>query len=286
MKNIPLPLLPLLVLPLTAAAQEPKDMPTKAAPVELQSLQTIVVEAVHRRQPTATADGSSHDTAFARIRDAEFSDDGRLAAFVVEAPPDAKVPAGPQRRLPASAVRWDPSTRRWLLVTATQQLEELEEVPPTPAEADGKRPATKMAHTTRRASELLRSEPSDASESRPAKVMATKDATAAARIVWWFAPTAQQLAVAVVPSGDKHVVVPWSALRFDGSPTTPKVRVEPPTNLPTAPRCEHGDAMPDGALRRRSYEHFGVTPPSWDRPPAEGTQTPKDSGKGKESDQG
>lgn len=287
MKNAHQLLLPLLVPPLCALAQETKDVPPPAAPIELQSLQSIVVDTVHRRQPTAAAEATAHDTAFARIRDAEFASDGRLAAFLVAPPPDAKVPAGTLRRLPANAVRWDQPTRRWLLSSATQQFEELATHEPA-KDTDGAKLPAIATPTSRLASELLRSEPDDPAAELPAKALDETRPTTAPRIVWWFAPTAQQLAVAVVPAVGKHVVVPWSALRLHGEPTAPKVRVEPPTNLAKAPSCEHGDTMPAQALRQRSYEHFGVPTPTWDRQAA-GTgnaSQPARPGKGKEAGQG
>lgn len=298
MKNIFLPLVPLLLTPIPAVGQEPKAAPKPTAAIELQSLQAMLTDTVYVRSATAAdggasaAGGSAHDTAFARIRDAEFAADGRLIAFLVDAPPSAKVPASSPRTLTASSVRWDPSSRRWLTTSATMQWAELpESTMDAGKDVKDKQPASLVARSTRMASELLRCVP-DAAATKAGKVAEAstskdpKDVTAVPRVVWWFAPGPQQLAAAVLPAQGTNVVVPWSALRVEGTVEAPRVHVEPAASFDTAPKCTHADQVPDHALRLQAYTHFGVTPPVWDRAPGESPEKKPSDGGGKERGKG
>ncbi len=284
-------LVPLLLLPIPAAAQQPQAAPKPVTAIELQSLQTVLTGAVYARHATAAngsaqaAEGSVHDAAFARIRDAEFAADGKLVAFLVEAPATAKVADSSVRTLAAAAVRWDATTRRWLTASPTLQWAELPVREPTKDADEGGAddPARRAVRSTRLASELLRCVP-DVSSARSHKLVEAsagkdagtardakdaKDAAAGPRVVWWFAAAPQQLAVAVLPLQGTNAVVPWSALRIDGPAAAPRLQVQTSANLGMAPKCTRADEIPDHALRLRTYEYFGVKPPSWDRAPEE-----------------
>jgi hypothetical protein len=290
MKNLILSVVPPMLLLAAASAQEPSGAsrqpanvnPSAAGDTELQSLQTLVTETVYVRQPSsanpggAANAGSAADVAFARIRDAEFGPDGRLASLIVDNPPNAKGGDKVSHVLSASSVRFDAATRRWLTVETTLQLAEL---PAYEGMKDKKTPVANPKGRPVLASELLRSEAS----TEPAKAGGVAEASGkkapAARIVWWFAPGAQQVAVAVVPMDGKHLLVPFAALRIDGG-EMPRVRIESTAGTDGAPACANADELPSKALRQQCYAHYGVTPPAWEKD-ADTKGKPKDKEKDK-----
>lgn len=276
-----------------ASAQEPsgasRQPATPAMPtneVELQSVQTLVTETVYVRQPTSTNPGgaantgSAADVAFARVRDAEFGPDGRLASLIVDAPPNAKGGDKVTHVLSASSVRWDNATRRWLTIETTLQLAEL---PPYEAMKDKKTPVANPKGRPVLASELLRSE-TGADTAKAGGVAEASGKKAPARIVWWFAPAAQQVAVAVLPMDGKHLLVPFAALRIEGG-EMPRVRLESTAGTDGAPACSNADELPSKALRQQSYAHYGVTPPAWERD-ADSKAKPKEKDKEKDKSTG
>lgn len=268
MKNAILSVVPPMLLLAAASAQEPSGVSRQPATneIELQSLQALVTETVFVRQPSSTnpggnaSAGSAADVAFARIRDAEFGPDGRLASLIVDAPPNTKGADTKSHTLSASSVRWDAATRRWLTVETTLQLAEL---PAYDAMKDKKLPAANPKQRPALASELLRGEYGDAAKAGGVAEATAKKAPPE-RIVWWFSPAAQQVAVAVVPVDGKHLLVPFAALRVEGG-EMPRVRIESTAGTDGAPACTNGDELPSKALRQQSYAHFGVTPPVWER---------------------
>jgi hypothetical protein len=248
-------------------AQAPAESPLRPAqaPV-LQSLQALLSETVYQREATTTeqaaAAGITHDRAFARVLDARFTADGLLVGLVVGSP----VAADPARSLlPADAVRWDSTTHRWLTIEPALQLASLARceteppvVPPDPQLEPDATPRPWLA------SELLHAAAPERMAKAVAEASAGKDERApSARLVWWLAPGAQQLAFAGVPVDDRVVLAPWSALRVDGG-AAPRVHFVEAAKCSGAPVAANPDEPPSRAARHAAYSHFGVAAPPWE----------------------
>jgi hypothetical protein len=289
MKILLIPVAVPLLFVATLSPQDPTPPARKAeAPTDLQSLQLLVTETVHARHPTAASPATppggtpnpiAHDQEFARVQDAAFDADGRLLHFVVTAPPNAKVADTAPRSLGANAVRWDGATRRWLLIEPTTQFAELaaheRTATPTPQQ-----PAVAVKTPPRYASELLRAELADAGIGKPAEASSGIEARPP-RIVWWFAAGPRQLAVAAVPRDGKHLLIPFAAIKLDGT-ETPKVRLEPAAALPSAPTIDNPETAPTAEARRHSHTYYGTTTPDWDRAePGDARKPPRGEGEGK-----
>ena len=293
MNTHPIYFAPAVLLLATTFAQEPGGRP-KGAPAEseLQSLQLLMTEVVHSRQPTGAeltpkqgGAGTAVDKPFACVRDAEFAVDGRLVNLIVEAPPTATSQDTTQSLLPAKAVRWDAGTRRWLVIENNMKYAELQhrEQP----NASQKEPAVATDKLVL-ASDLLRASVAGGGPAPEKTVEATTRRIEAPSVVWWLEPTQRQLAFAVMTRGGKFTPVPWSMLRTSGSGESMQVRIEaPPALVDSAPTCATAGELPSAALRQKVYEHFGTPPPIWDRKPEPvdkgkepGKEPGKDEGKG------
>jgi hypothetical protein len=240
-------------------------------------------------------EGTSAARLLANIRDARFDREGHLRAFLVE--PPVVDPRGEQvlRVLPANAVRWDDARHQWVVIEPNLQFAELQAVdavkPETPAPGTATREPLLLASRLVRATLDPKSgagpvplpapsaeKPPEAREGNTAgEGKAGDDKREPKPPVIWFAPTAQRLALVVVPiavsvaeapSTVKHVPLPWSLVR--ATPSADGVQLNlatKPETLATAPACGDAAERPLAALRQRCYEHFGVAVPAWDRAP-------------------
>jgi hypothetical protein len=217
--------------------------------------------------PAAPPQGSAADRPFAVVRDAQIGADGRVLAFVVEAPQVAGRDAA-VRLLPAKSVQWDAATKRWLTVQPTLQFAELAvHEPGKPAKVQAPLPGRVVL-----ASELLAATWTAAPPPAPADggaravdASATKH-PAPPRVVWWLAPAHQQVAFAVVPHGEGFLPVPWSAVRTTGAGAQVEARLDNQALASdTAPRLASANDPPPADVRRRCYEHYGAPTPRWDR---------------------
>lgn len=286
--NLLLRLLPSTVLFGAAIGQGPtgNDAAAPRPEITLQSLQALTSETVYRRQPldpaqhehgTAAATGTAAFSPFARIRDARFERTGRLRELLVEAA-ETDPAASPGRRiLPANALEWDAVAKRWRLVDPALAFHTLaEDRKPEPA-------APRQDSDPLLASELVVAavcgQPG-ADKAKPEPEAAEASATKAAKpdAVLWLVPAQQSLWLAVVPSGSRHVPLPWSLLRVMGSGKELQLLIDVnPKLLEEAPACANSTEIPDGKLRQRCYAHFAVPCPSWDK--AEGEAKATEAGK-------
>jgi hypothetical protein len=265
--SVPAALLTTLLLTAAAAQTPPEGVrPTPPPEVLLQSVAQLLGDTVFVRQPLVAEpqrQGSAHDIAFATVRDGEFDADGKLATLVVAAAPNSTNADKALRLLPAKSVKWDVASKRWLVTETTLVWAELAEVPALePKKTPTPRP--------RLASELLAatlSAPPAAEPVDPAKRQPER------RITWWFTPEHEQLAFATVPHGDKHLPIPWTVLRLQGSGDATRVEVPTPA-IENAPTCTSATEPPAVAARHHAYVHFGAAVPKWERPAEPG----KDAG--------
>jgi len=264
------------------AAQQPTDPRAPAVPdVQLLPLQSLANDTVHHRQPTASGatpqGGPVAFVPFAKIRDARFAPDGRLAALLVE--PAAETTGEPpaRRELLARQVQWDTLNKRWITTDPNLKFAELGEagVPaPTPAGANT-RPAGRMLLASELVQSTIVTDPAPA----PTK---TDDAPASTTPapVFWIVPSQQTLALAVIEQDKRHVPLPWSLLRLSDERGKVAFRIGADTaRLREAPHGENTNDPPNAELRHRVYRHFGITPPSWEplpdtRPAAKPTTEP------------
>src|SRR6185503_4450626 len=135
--NLPSRFFPMALVLASVAAQTPGGAgePAPRSEIALQSLQSLTTETVFQRQPLAATQEPERDgggTAayqpFARIRDAQFTRDGRLVELHVETAGAADGQPPLRRVLPAKAVRWDEASKRWLTVEPNLAFAALDEV--------------------------------------------------------------------------------------------------------------------------------------------------------------
>lgn len=258
----------LLALP-TARAQEPQGPQKPQHPAvrpepTLVPLATLAGAVVHHAQATAGEGGTRAFTPFAVVRDATFASDGRLLALLVESA-DTNDKQGERRELPAKALLWDATTQRWCTDDPNLAFAALT-APADPAPiAEG---AAKPGARAILASDLARATCKTAAKGA---VGATSDATATnsakAAPVLWFAPAQRTLVFAAIENDGKRVLLPWAALRVGDGKEGCELQLDAvAARLADAPVCNKPDEPPPAALRRRSYEHFGVPIPKWETP--------------------
>jgi hypothetical protein len=243
--------------------------------IVMQSLQSLTTETVFLRQPLgAVSDqetnggGSAAYRPFARIRDARFQRDGRLVELLVEAPEAATDQPPGHRVLPAKAVRWDDTTKRWLTVEATLAFVELAEVSKLAA---GTEPVVRKENQPLLASQLMLAT-AGGCVSAPAKDAAVETSatkTPKSTAMLWFVPGEQVLSFAVVPHGTKQVPVPWSKLQIEDHGGSLQLLIEAePARLEDSPTCKDAVQQPSAELRQLSYQHYGVPSPKWELQPS------------------
>ena len=291
--NLPSRFFPMALVLASVAAQTPGGAgePAPRSEIALQSLQSLTTETVFQRQPLAATQEPERDgggTAayqpFARIRDAQFTRDGRLVELHVENAGAADGQPPLRRVLPAKAVRWDEASKRWLTVEPNLAFAGLDEVG-----KPSKEPAVRKENQLL-ASELMRATaggPASGRASEPAAADASEAKTKKQAPVLWFVPAEQAIAFAVMPHGSKLVPLPWSLVQIKEHGESQQLLIDTdPARLDDAPTCKDASQQPSTELRQRCYQHYGVPAPQWERkldsekdrkdPPKKGGSKPDD----------
>ncbi len=258
----------LLALP-TARAQESQEpqkpqQPAMRAEPTLVPLASLAGAVVHHAQATAGEGGTRAFTPFAVVRDATFAPDGRLVALLVESA-DTNDKQGERRELPAKALLWDATTQRWCTDDPNLTFASLT-APANPAPIA--EAAAKPAVRTILASDLAHATCKTAAKgAAPATGDAPATNAAKAAPVLWFAPAQRTLVFAAIENDGKRVLLPWAALKVGDGKDGCELQIDAvAARLADAPVCTKPDEPPPAALRRRSYEHFGVPIPKWETP--------------------
>ena len=288
--NLPSRFFPIALVLASVAAQTPGGAgePAPRSEIALQSLQSLTIETVFQRQPLAATQepekdggGTAAYQPFARIRDAQFTRDGRLVELHVETAGAADGQPPLRRVLPAKAVRWDEASKRWLTVEPTLAFAGLDEV-----SKPSKEPAVRKENQLL-ASELMLASPGVSGNAGEAAVEASEARTKKQAPVLWFVPAEQTIAFAVMPHGSKLVPLPWSLVQIKEQGGRLQLLID--TNaarLDDAPTCKDASQQPSAELRQRCYQHYGVPAPKWERkldsekdrkdPPKKGGSKPDD----------
>jgi hypothetical protein len=288
--NLPSRFFPMALVLASVAAQTPGGAgePAPRSEIALQSLQSLTTETVFQRQPLAATQEPERDgggTAayqpFARIRDAQFTRDGRLVELHVENAGAADGQPPLRRVLPAKAVRWDEASKRWLTVEPNLAFAGLDEVG-----KPSKEPAVRKENQLL-ASERMLASPGVSGHADEAAVEASEAKTKKQAPVLWFVPAEQAIAFAVMPHGSKLVPLPWSLVQIKEQGGRLQLLID--TNaarLDDAPTCKDASQQPSAELRQRCYQHYGVPAPKWERkldsekdrkdPPKKGGSKPDD----------
>lgn len=270
-----------IVIPFAAAVltftdtrgQEPQPQPPVArAEPTLVPLATLANAIVHQAQATAGENGSRACTPFAIVRDATFTPDGRLIALLVEQAGAGGKPAV-RRELPAKALLWDASAKRWCTDDPNLAFASLTAAADPAPMAEG---AAKSADRALLASWLAdarcATKPAKGGEDGP--VAATADRAREPVPTLWLAPAQNAIVCATIEHAGKRVVLPWAAVKVGDAKDACELRLDAvATRLVDAPACAKADEPPNAALRRRAYEHFGVPIPKWE-PADEHTASP------------
>jgi hypothetical protein len=288
--NLPSRFFPIALVLASVAAQTPGGAgePAPRSEIALQSLQSLTIETVFQRQPLAATQepekdggGTAAYQPFARIRDAQFTRDGRLVELHVETAGAADGQPPLRRVLPAKAVRWDEASKRWLTVEPNLAFAGLDEVG-----KPSKEPAVRKENQLL-ASELMLASPGVSGNADEAAVEASEAKTKKTAPVLWFVPAEQTIAFAVMPHGSKLVPVPWALVQIKEQGGRLQLLID--TNaarLDDAPTCKDASQQPSAELRQRCYQHYGVPAPKWERkldgekdrkdPPKKGGSKPDD----------
>ena len=288
--NLPSRFFPMALVLASVAAQTPGGAgePAPRSEIALQSLQSLTIETVFQRQPLAATQEPERDSGgtaayqpFARIRDAQFTRDGRLVELHVETAGAADGQPPLRRVMPAKAVRWDEASKRWLTVEPNLAFAGLDEVG-----KPSKEPAVRKENQLL-ASELMLASPGVSGHADEAAVEASEAKTKKQAPVLWFVPAEQAIAFAVMPHGSKLVPLPWSLVQIKEQGGRLQLLID--TNaarLDDAPTCKDASQQPSAELRQRCYQHYGVPAPKWERkldgekdrkePPKKGGSKPDD----------
>ena len=288
--NLPSRFFPVALVLASVAAQTPGGAgePAPRSEIALQSLQSLTIETVFQRQPLAATQepekdggGTAAYQPFARIRDAQFTRDGRLVELHVETAGAADGQPPLRRVLPAKAVRWDEASKRWLTVEPNLAFAGLDEV-----SKPSKEPAVRKENQLL-ASELMLATAGGSGHADEAAVEASEARTKKQAPVLWFVPAEQTIAFAVMPHGSKLVPLPWSLVQIKEQGGRLQLLID--TNaarLDDAPTCKDASQQPSAELRQRCYQHYGVPAPKWERkldsekdrkdPPKKGGSKPDD----------
>jgi hypothetical protein len=288
--NLPSRFFPIALVLASVAAQTPGGAgePAPRSEIALQSLQSLTIETVFQRQPLAAtqepekdAGGTAAYQPFARIRDAQFTRDGRLVELHVETAGAADGQPPLRRVLPAKAVRWDEASKRWLTVEPNLAFAGLDEVSKPSKEAAVRKENQLLA------SELMLATAGVSGHADEAAVEASEAKTKKTAPVLWFVPAEQTIAFAVMPHGSKLVPLPWSLVQIKEQGGRLQLLID--TNaarLDDAPTCKDASQQPSAELRQRCYQHYGVPAPKWERkldsekdrkdPPKKGGSKPDD----------
>ena len=288
--NLPSRFFPVALVLASVAAQTPGGAgePAPRSEIALQSLQSLTIETVFQRQPLAATQepekdggGTAAYQPFARIRDAQFTRDGRLVELHVETAGAADGQPPLRRVLPAKAVRWDEASKRWLTVEPNLAFAGLDEV-----SKPSKEPAVRKENQLL-ASELMLATAGGSGHADEAAVEASEAKTKKQAPVLWFVPAEQTIAFAVMPHGSKLVPLPWSLVQIKEQGGRLQLLID--TNaarLDDAPTCKDASQQPSAELRQRCYQHYGVPAPKWERkldsekdrkdPPKKGGSKPDD----------
>ena len=288
--NLPSRFFPIALVLASVAAQTPGGAgePAPRSEIALQSLQSLTIETVFQRQPLAATQepekdggGTAAYQPFARIRDAQFTRDGRLVELHVETAGAADGQPPLRRVLPAKAVRWDEASKRWLTVEPNLAFAGLDEVG-----KPSKEPAVRKENQLL-ASELMLATAGGSGHADEAAVEASEAKTKKQAPVLWFVPAEQTIAFAVMPHGSKLVPLPWSLVQIKEQGGRLQLLID--TNaarLDDAPTCKDASQQPSAELRQRCYQHYGVPAPKWERkldsekdrkdPPKKGGSKPDD----------
>lgn len=257
------------VLTLTdVRAQEPQHPQPPIARTEptLVPLATLANAVVHQAQATAGDGGSRAFTPFAIVRDATFTPDGRLIALLVEQAAASGKPAV-RRELPAKALLWDASAKRWCTDDPNLTFASLTAVAdPAPMVEGAAKGADRPLLASWLADARCATKPAKAGDDGPATATAERAREAMAML--WLAPAQNVIACATIEHAGKRVVLPWAAVKVGDTKDACELHLDAvAARLADAPVCTKADEPPNAALRRRAYEHFGVPIPKWE--PAE-----------------